>query len=150
MSHLGRSVALAGALLVLTACGGGEPESKPTPTKATTQAEKPEKTEKSKEPEKAKTPTADFDGTPVPEALSRFQCVEEKKSWTATGYVANSGKKAASFQVTVHVGTVDGEPQAARTMRLSNVEAGGSVSFEITKVPSQGEGPCHVQVLLLE
>lgn len=140
-----RCVALAGTLFLLTACGGGgepEKESTPTPTK-TTQAEKTE------EP-KVETPAADFDGTPVPEALSRFQCVEAEKSWSATGYVANMGKQAASFQVTVHVGAVDGEPQAARTMRLSNVEAGGSVSFEITKVPSQGEGPCHVQVLLLD
>jgi len=146
---LRRCVALAGTLLVLTACGGGgesEKESAPTPTK-TTQAQKTTKTE---EPKKAETPAANFQGTPVPEALSKFQCVEEKKSWTATGYVENSGKKAASFQVTVHVGAADGEPQAARTMRLSNVAAGGSVSFEVTKVPSQGDGPCHVQVLLLD
>lgn len=146
--HVDRAVAVTAALLVLTACSGGsEPEPSATPAAGAEPSSAP--TEK---PEKQTTevPFADFDGTPAPEVLSSFRCFQDDKTWTAAGDLVNSGKDVASFQVTVQVGPADGTAQAARTTRLEQIAAGGSVAFEITKIPAQGDGPCHVQVLRLD
>lgn len=137
-----RPIALfaASALLAsLAACGGESEPTKATPTAKATKA-KPKPT-----PE----PTLAA-GTPAPEALSKFQCAENKGKWKASGYLSNKGKSAATFQVTVYIGPPDGERHAARTKRVASVAPGGSTSFEITKVPTEGDGPCNVQVLRLD
>ena len=134
-----RTTALAAAslMIALGACGGGaEPEPKPTAT-ATAKKSKP-----------APEPTLAA-GTPAPEALSKFQCAKSKDKWKASGYLSNRGKAAATFQVTVYVGPPDGERHAARTKQIASIAPGGSVSFEITKIPTEGDGPCNVQVLRL-
>ena len=124
-------------MIALGACGGGaEPETKPTAT-ATTKAAKP-----------AAEPTLAA-GTPAPEALSKFQCAKDKDNWKASGYLSNGGKAAATFQVTIYVGPPDGKRHAARTKQVASIAPGGSTSFEITKIPTEGDGPCNVQVLRL-
>ncbi|HWV25854.1 MAG TPA: hypothetical protein VNZ66_01420 [Aeromicrobium sp.] len=146
---VGRAVAVTGALLVLTACASGSSEPEPTSTPAAGAQPSTAPTEKA-EKQTAEVPFADFDGTPAPEVLSSFRCFQDDKTWTAAGDLVNSGKDLASFQVTVQVGPADGTAQAARTTRLEQIAAGGSVAFEITKIPVQGDGPCHVQVLRLD
>lgn len=64
----------------------------------------------------------------------------------AAGFLANDGKKAATYQVSVYVGPLDSTPRRVRTVQVANVAAGGSVRFEITKVPADGD-ECHVQVI---
>lgn len=127
-------------VLGVTACGGGttdEPAPEPTPSATTP------------EPEPEPEPTAvSIDGTPAPEALSRFRCEPRDSGWVASGFVSNDTDNAASFQVTVSVGPGDGEDTAGVTRRLESVEAGGSVEFELEKIPAAGE-QCRVQVLRL-
>jgi hypothetical protein len=68
--------------------------------------------------------------------------------WNASGYLANSGKNKATFQVTVYVGEATGGEEQARTQQVPNVAAGSSIKFVIRKVPAaKTGGPCHVQVL---
>jgi hypothetical protein len=134
---------LAAALLlvVLAGCGGGsDPEPTPSPKSPTTTA-----------PTVAPKPTvAPPKGTPTPEALSNFRCDRDTKDvWNASGTLANSGKAAVSFQVTVHVGEETGGDAEARTSRIPSVAPGGSTPFVIKDVPGPktDDAPCHVQVL---
>ncbi len=131
-------------LVVLVACGalagcssGENPEPQPTPSAPVAQNEP------------AQTPSAAAPtGSPAPEALSSFRCEPAKKdAWVAAGFLANKAKKkAASYQVSVHVGPLDGDPRQVRTLQVAKVAAGGSVRFEITKIPADGD-ECHVQVV---
>jgi hypothetical protein len=88
-------------------------------------------------------------GAPVPEALSDFQCAADGSgTYTATGAVTNRTKATATFQVTVNVGQPSITPQPAVTKQLAKVRPGGSVTFEIVKIPVADEGgTCHVQVV---
>ncbi|MET0819707.1 MAG: hypothetical protein ABWY58_01990 [Aeromicrobium sp.] len=130
-----RFVAVA-LLVVLAACSGGASE----PSGPTTSTPAAGVVEPSNPP-----PT----GTPVPEALSDFRCeADGSGTYTATGAVTNRTKAAATFQVTVNVGQPSIAPQAAMTKQLAKVRAGGSVTFEIVKIPVADEnGTCHVQVV---
>jgi hypothetical protein len=92
-------------------------------------------------------------GMSAPEALSDFACErDDKGTWTASGAVTNRTKEPVSFQVTVHVGNVDGQGQPASTKRISSVQKNGSVGFELAEIETGGsaDGPCHVQVLALD
>ena len=91
------------------------------------------------------------EGTPAPEALSDLRCDrDDKNQWSASGVVSNRTGKAASFQVTVHVGPADGNSASAETRRISSVQKNGSVGFEIDEIEARSvDGPCHVQVLML-
>ena len=134
------SLLAASALLAtLAACGGESEPTKATPTAKATKAKPTPKSE----------PTLAA-GTPAPEALSKFQCAESKGKWNASGYLSNKSKSAATFQVTVYIGPPDGERHAARTQRVASIAPGGSTKFEIEKLPTEGDGPCNVQVLLLD
>ncbi|AXT83769.1 hypothetical protein C6I20_00195 [Aeromicrobium sp. A1-2] len=132
-----RTLAVA-LLLVLTGCGGGsdpEPAASAKP-KATASATT------------VKPTVAPPEGTPAPEALSKFTCDKNSKgTWSASGYVANASKGKVTFQVTVYVGEATGGPEQAKTQRVT-VAGGGSAKFSIAKVPApKAGGPCHVQVL---
>jgi hypothetical protein len=134
-----RLVAVLALMLALGACGGGEnPSAKPT--KASTSP--------AKQALDASLPQV-ADGTPVPAALSGFECTRDDKStWRASGAVTNDGKKPRTFQVTVHVGPADGQGAAARTKRITAVQPHGSVRFDLGTIESRSpDGPCHVQVL---
>ena len=132
--------AIAGAaLLVLTACGtGSDPDPASSPTATT-----PKATQGTADPTP---PAAEPAGTPAPEALSRFRCEKISSGWAATGVVANGGKSAATFRVTVYVGPADGSDRDASTRTLADVAAGGSTEFRLEKIPAEGS-TCHVQVL---
>lgn len=130
------------ALWALAGCGGGsEPAAKPTPTPSATSAAEPTTTV---------TPTpavAEPAGEPAPEALSEFRCEPAKKNtWEATGLLANTGKKAATYQVSVYVGPIDGTSRKLRTQQVAGIAPDGSARFEITSIPADGD-ECHVQVL---
>jgi len=90
-------------------------------------------------------------GTSAPEALSDFACQrDDEGKWTASGAVTNRTEEPVSFQVTVHVGNVDGQGQPASTKRISSVQKNGSVGFELDEIETRAaDGPCHVQVLAL-
>lgn len=131
-----RVMAVVALLFVVAACGGGPSE--PT-TQATTS------TAQTASSPATSVPTGD----PVPEALQRFRCrADDKGNWQAFGYLVNSGKAAATYQVTVFVGEPSGGAQQGKTKQVANVGAGASVSFTIHKIPApESGGTCHVQVL---
>jgi|GEM_PF-3547432 len=154
------AVPLVACVLVLAGCGGGGGgEAKQTPKPSASASAKPKTTKTPAQP----TPVAQTAGTPAPEALAGFRCEQggpdkkgsdkkgsdKKTAWSASGTIANATKAAATFQVTVYIGEVDGDEHAARTVRLPNIAAGGSVPFSIEKVPTEGGDACHVQVLRL-
>ena len=126
-------------MLALTACGFGDdaPKAKPKPTatKAALDGALPNVAE----------------GRSMPEALSDFACErDDTGTWSASGAVTNRTSKPVSFQVTVHVGTSDGQGGPASTKRISSVQKNGSVGFELDDVETRAsDGPCHVQVLAL-
>jgi hypothetical protein len=132
------AVALA-LVLALSACGlvDDEPKAKPeaAATKAAMDGALPNVAE----------------GRSMPEALSDFACeLDDKGTWSASGAVTNRTSKPVSFQVTVHVGTADGEGAPASTRRISSVQKNGSVGFELDKIKTRAtDGLCHVQVLAL-
>lgn len=135
-----RSAAVLALMLALTACGGGDAEPK---------------TEASDAPAKKAAMGGALpnvaDGIPVPTALSEFVCKrDDKGDWTATGAVTNSTNDPVTFQVTVHVGTADGQGAPASTKRITSVQKNGSVGFEIDEIETDApDGDCHVQVLAL-
>lgn len=126
-------------LCVLAGCSGSAEPEPAAATPATSEPAKPKPTAKPS----AAAPT----GEPAPEALSSFRCEPTKKStWVAAGLLANDGKKAVTYQVSVYVGPLDSTSRQVRTVQVANVEAGGSVRFKLTKVPADGK-ECHVQVI---
>lgn len=135
-----RSAAVA-LLLLLAGCGSGSEEQAPAPTPS---ASGPASAGATDVPSAA--PTS---GTPAPEALSGFRCEsDDDGDWAAKGVVANSGKAATTFQVTVHVGSATGGEERAKTTRVASVAPGGSAPFTIRKIPAPEDGgTCHVQVL---
>lgn len=136
-----KGLAVAGALLAVSACGGGSDEpTDPTPT--------PEKTAAgSGTPTAEPTPSAvELSGTPAPEALSKFRCEEVDSGWAAAGLLTNDSKESVNFQVTVYIGPADGTDREATTQRFAKVAAGGSMDFKFEKISNDGS-ECHVQVL---
>jgi hypothetical protein len=132
-------------VLALGACGGGGDDTgEPTSTK--TSATK--KVAKTATP----TPTATVStgtGKPAPQDLTSFRCERDSKGrWNAVAVVSNGTKKAQDYQITVHVGPAEGEPSPARTQSVGRVNAGGSVTVRVLKIPAQAtDGPCQVQLL---
>src|SRR5688500_10366019 len=107
-------------MLALSGCGLGDdaPKAKPKPaaTKAAMDGALPNVAE----------------GRSMPEALSDFACEKDDGgTWAASGAVTNRSSKPVSFQVTVHVGTADGQGAPASTKRISSVQKNGSVGFEL-------------------
>jgi hypothetical protein len=90
-------------------------------------------------------------GISAPEALSDFACErDDEGKWSASGAVTNRTKEPVSFQVTVHVGNVDGQGQPARTKHISSVQKNGSVGFAFDEIETRAaDGSCHVQVVAL-
>ena len=135
-----RSAAVLALLLALTACGGGD--AKP-------------KAEASDPPAKKVAMGGALpnvaEGVPVHGVLSDFVCKrDDKGDWKATGAVTNRTKDPVTFQVTVHVGSADGQGAPASTKRISSVQKNGSVGFEIDEIETDTpDGDCHVQVLAL-
>lgn len=129
------TVALA-MVLPLGACGGSDD---PPAKKA--------------EPDAAKTPAASApaapQGTPVPQAISSFQCSQDaKKRWTASAVIGNDTKNAQKYRVTVYIGPPGVQETPARTKEVGTIQAGGSLTVRLTKIPGKPKaGPCHVQVL---
>jgi hypothetical protein len=125
-------------LLVVAACGGSEGSPKQPPTSA------PPSSQAVVQPTVAP-PTGD----PVPEALSQFRCDPDGAgTFQASGVVENAAKGKVTFQVTVYVGEPQAVPQSAKTKQLAGVAGGGSIPFEIYKIPAPpAGGTCHVQVL---
>lgn len=125
------------ALGLLAGCSGGS-DAQPTSTPSA----------KVSQSQDAPTPeAAEPTGRPAPEALSAFRCEPKKgKKWEAAGFLANAGKDAATYQVSVYVGPLDGKPRSVRTKQVANIAAGGSVRFAIDKIPAVGT-KCHVQVI---
>jgi len=134
-----RTAVAVALMLAVTGCGG---DAKP-------------KAEASGEPEKKVAMDGALPnvagGTSAPEALSDFACErDDEGKWKASGAVTNRTKEPVSFQVTVHVGNVDGQGQPASTKRISSVQKNGSVGFELDEIETRAtDGPCHVQVLAL-
>ncbi len=135
-----RSAVVLALMLALTACGG---DAKP-------------KAEASDAPAKKAAMGGALpnvaDGIPVPQALSDFVCKrDDKGDWTASGAVTNRSTDPVSFQVTVHVGTADGQGAPASTKHISSVQKNGSVGFELDEIETRApDGACHVQVLALD
>jgi len=129
MRRTGLVLAALVALSALGGCGGG---GEPTATQSATVAPS----------------DGSPAGTPAPEALSGVTCEKQDKTWTASGVVANDNKEPATYQVTVYVGDATGGEGQARTERLGEVAAGGSIQFELKDVPD-GDGPCRVQLVTL-
>src|SRR5688500_15011331 len=132
-----RSAAVLALMLALTACGGGDAKPKGAASDA------PEK----KAAMDAALPNV-ADGTSMPEALSAFVCErDDKGDWKASGAVTNRSKDPVSFQVTVHVGSADGQGAPATTKRISSVQKNGSVGFALDEIETRApDGDCHVQV----
>ncbi|MEV7397726.1 hypothetical protein [Aeromicrobium sp. NPDC092404] len=124
--------------LVLAACGGSGDE----PTKAAKTSATPGATT-------TKPTVAPPEGTPAPEALSRFRCAKNAKgAWSSSGHLANRTKAKVTYQVTVYIGEAAGGVEQARTRQVPDVAAGGSTRFVISNVPAPDDGgTCHVQVL---
>ena len=135
-----RSAAVLALMLALTACGGGD---------AKPQAEASSAAAKKAAMDGALPNVAD--GRSIPEALSDFVCKrDDKGTWKASGAVTNRAKEPVSFQVTVHVGSADGQGAPASTKRISSVQKNGSVGFELDEIETRApDGACHVQVLAL-
>ena len=135
-----RSAAVLALMLALTACGGGDAKPKTDASKAAAK----------KAAMDGALPNV-ADGRSAPEALSDFVCKRnDKGDWTASGAVTNRSKEPVSFQVTVHVGTADGQGAPASTKRISSVQKNGSVGFELDEIETKSpDGSCHVQVLAL-
>jgi hypothetical protein len=135
-----RSAAVLALMLALTACGGGDGK----PKAGASDAPKKQAAMGGSLPNVA-------DGIPVPEALSDFVCKRDDKGrWTASGAVTNRTTEPVSFQVTVHVGTVDGQGAPASSKHISSVQKNGSVGFELDEIETGSpDGSCHVQVLAL-
>lgn len=137
-------------LAVLMACllagcsSGSEAAPSPTPSAPTSSSPAPSDATAAPVP----TPeSVEPTGAPAPEALSSFRCEAAKDDlWVAAGFLSNSGKKPVTYQVSVHVGPLDGTARTVRTKRVDQVEAGGSVRFEINEIPADGT-QCHVQVI---
>ena len=132
-----RSAAVLALMLALTACGGGDAKPKDdAPTKKVAMD--------------GALPNV-ANGISVPEALSDFVCKrDDKGTWTASGAVTNRTKEPVTFQVTVHVGSADGQGAPASTKRISSVQKNGSVGFELDEIETGSpDGACHVQVLAL-
>lgn len=135
-----RSAVVLALMLALTACGGdAEPKtdaSKAAAKKAAMDGALPNVA----------------DGRSMPEALSDFVCArDDKGAWKASGAVTNRSKEPVSFQVTVHVGTADGQGAPASTKHISSVQKNGSVGFELDEIETRSpDGACHVQVIALE
>lgn len=136
-----RSAAVLALMLAVTACGGGDAEPKAKALDA------PAK----KAAMGGALPNV-ADGVPVPEALSDFVCTKDDKDiWKASGAVTNRSNDPVSFQVTVHVGSADGQGAPASTRRISSVQKNGSVGFELDDIETGSpDGACHVQVLALD
>jgi hypothetical protein len=136
-----RSAVVLALVLALTACGGGD--AKP-------------RAEASNAPAKKAAMGGALpnvaDGTSTPEALSDFVCKrDDKGTWKASGAVTNRSKESVSYQVTVHVGSADGQGAPASTKRISSVQKNGSVGFELDEIETKTpDGRCHVQVLALD
>ncbi|MCL3816867.1 hypothetical protein [Aeromicrobium wangtongii] len=126
-------------LLLLAACGADSDGSGATPTRTVPAAGQ----------EAAIPMTPAPTGEPVPAALSRFRCEPDGSgTFTASGVLSNATKKTVTFQVTVFVGAPAPNPQQARTQQVPKVAAGGSIEFQVAKIPAAPEGgTCHVQVL---
>jgi hypothetical protein len=124
-------------LCLVAGCGGAD-----EPEVAATQPSTQSSSAASATPEPA-APS----GTPAPEALSAFRCeADTKDRWVAAGFLSNDGDAAATYQVSVYVGPLDGTAREVRTQEVPNVASGGSVRFEITEIPAESK-QCHVQVL---
>lgn len=137
------------ALVVLAGCGGSaEPEGAATASAPTVA---PASATPSATPSPAASPSAaEPSGEPAPEALSSFRCEPASgDKWSAAGFLANSGKKAATYQVSVYVGPLDGVTRRVRTKQVANVASGGSVRFELGNIVADGS-QCHVQVIRIE
>jgi hypothetical protein len=89
-----RLLAVLALMLALGACGSGaDPSAKPT-TGTTTPA---------KQALDGSLPQVP-DGTPVPAALSGFECRrDDKGTWRASGAGTTDTKKSRTLQVTVHI-----------------------------------------------
>jgi hypothetical protein len=137
-----RSAAVLVLMLVLTACGGGGD--------AKRDAKASDATAKRVAMGGALPNVAD--GVPVPQALTDFVCKQDDKdNWMASGAVTNRSSDPVTFQVTVHVGSADGQGAPASTKRISSVQKNGSVGFEIDDIETRSpDGACHVQVLALD
>ena len=135
-----RSAVVLALMLALTACGG---DAKPKAEASNTPAKKAAMD--------GALPNV-ADGRPIPEALSDFVCKrDDKDRWKASGAVTNRSKEPVTFQVTVHVGTADGQGAPASTKRISSVQRNGSVGFELDEIETKApDGACHVQVLALD
>jgi hypothetical protein len=135
-----RSAAVLALMLALTACGGGD--AKPDAEASNAPAKKAAMG--------GALPRV-ADGMPVPEALSDFVCKrDDKGDWKASGAVTNRSKDPVSFQVTVHVGSADGQGAPASTKHISAVQKNGAVGFEVDEIETRTpDGRCHVQVLAL-
>ncbi|TXL57603.1 hypothetical protein [Aeromicrobium terrae] len=124
-------------VVVLGACGGGgDDTAEPTPT--------PTRTTASPSPAASK-----VTGKPAPADLASFRCAKNADGrWNAIAVVKNGTKKAQDYQITVHVGPAEGEASPARTQSVGRVNAGGSVTVKVLKIPASApDGPCQVQLL---
>jgi hypothetical protein len=129
-------VAAALALVVaLGGCGGSDEPAEPTATKTA-------------EP-KPSASIAVETGKPAPQDLASFRCAADAKGrWNAVAIVSNTTKKAQDYQITVHVGPAEGEASPARTQSIGRINAGGSVTVRVLKIPAAApDGPCQVQLL---
>ncbi|MGJ9422205.1 hypothetical protein [Aeromicrobium sp. CF3.5] len=127
------------ALFALVGCGSSE----------SAEPEAPASPSASASPTPAVTPeAASPTGAPEPQALSEFRCSagEDGSPWTASGLLSNSGKDAATYQVSVYVGPLDGDTREVRTLRIDPINPGESDRFDLDDVPAGGD-TCHVQVL---
>lgn len=124
-------------LCALAGCGTETP-AEPEPTASASASPTPSVT-----PEAA-SPT----GKPEPQALSEFRCAagEDGEPWAASGLLSNAGKDAATYQVSVYVGPLDGDTREVRTVQIDPINPGESDRFDLDEVPAGGD-TCHVQVL---
>lgn len=90
------------------------------------------------------------DGFAAPEALRSFTCeADDEGGWSAGGTIENEATSARTFRVRVQVGPAAADVKA-REVVLKQIPAGASAPFELPSVPSSAdEGPCHIQVAVL-
>ncbi len=87
-------------------------------------------------------------GTVMTDALTGAQCVPASDgTWTASGVVKNTTKKARSFDVNIYIGPAGADAAVASVVTVEDLAAGKSAPWTAPTVqPTSADGPCYLRV----